>query len=458
MEKGWMRQRAKENNDAGIKNLHCIFTIRLTKLSTIMKNRSTRRDFIKKSAFTAGALTIVPRHVLGGPGFIAPSDKINFGYIGAGKQVTTLLNEFIKLPEVKVIAASDVDSKKLKRFTGWVEDYYSENPSKNKYVGCTAYSDYKELLERSDIDAVVVVTPDHLHAEISIDTLNAGKDVYCEKPMAHTIKEGRAMVDATRRNKRVFQTGSMQRSWNDFRKASELVHNGYIGEISKVLVNVGGPGKLCDLPEEPKPDYLNWDAWVGPAVWRPYNKVLSPPIEDDNWPMWRSYLAYGGGGLADWGAHMFDIAQWALGMDESGPVKIVPPNDTNADRGLAFHYANGVEMVHEDFGRGYAVRFIGSEGTLDVSRSFLDSNPDNIVSAEIKDSDKRLYFSDNHYKNFTTSIKERTKPICDVEIGHRSASVCSLGNIGYQLGRTLNWDPVKEQFLNDAVANRLRSK
>lgn len=357
-----------------------------------------------------------------------------------------------------MIAASDIDSKKLDRFKNWTEEYYSSNPPKKRYKGCDTYSDYKELLARKDIDAVVIATPDHWHALQSIDALNAGKDVYCEKPMAHTIEEGRAMVIATRSNERVFQTGSMQRSWADFRKACELVRNGYLGEISKVLVNVGGPGIPCDLPAQPQPDYLDWNAWVGPAVWRPYNAVLSPPIEDTGWPRWRDYIAYGGGTLADWGAHMFDIAQWALGMDESGPVKIVPPEDPEAQFGARFYYDNGVEMVHEDFGRGFAVRFIGSEGTLDVSRSFLDSNPAGIVTAELKESDQRLYHSDNHYSDFTDAIRERTKPICDVEVGHRSATVCSLGNIAYQLGRPLDWDPVMEQFTNDAVANRLRSK
>ncbi len=423
-----------------------------------MSTATNRRDFLKKSVLTAGAFTIVPRHVLGGPGFIAPSDRINFGYIGNGKQVKTLLDSFIRLPEVRVVAASDVDSKKLTRFKNWTEEYYSANPPKKRYKGCDTYSDYRELLARRDIDAVVIATPDHWHALQSIDALNAGKDVYCEKPMAHTIEEGRAMVKATRKNERVFQTGSMQRSWADFRKACELVRNGYLGEISKVLVNVGGPGIPCELPGQPQPDYLDWNAWVGPAVWRPYNAVLAPPIEDDGWPRWRDYIAYGGGTLADWGAHMFDIAQWALGMDESGPVKIVPPEDPGAQFGARFFYDNGVEMVHEDFGRGYAVRFIGSEGTLDVSRSFLDSNPAGIVTAELKDSDDRLYHSDNHYSDFTGAIKARTKPICDVEVGHRSSTVCSIGNIAYQLGRPLDWDPVMEQFTNDAVANRLRSK
>lgn len=423
-----------------------------------MNNKTDRRDFLKKTLLTAGAFTIVPRHVLGGPGFIAPSDKINFGYIGTGKQVRTLLNSFIDLQEVKVVAACDVDSKKLARFRGWVEEYYSENPPKKKYKGFDTYADYKELLARKDIDAVIVATPDHWHAIQAIDALKAGKDVYCEKPLAHTIEEGRAMVNATRDNGRVLQTGSMQRSWKDFRKACELVRNGYVGEISKVLVNVGGPGKFCDLPGQPQPDYLDWNAWVGPAVWRPYNAVLAPPIEDNGWPMWRDYMAYGGGIYADWGAHMFDIAQWGLGMDDSGPVRIIPPKERMARWGLVYIYDNGVEMVHENFGRGYAVRFIGSEGTLDVSRSFLDSNPGNIVTATLGAGDQPLYRSESHYRDFIEAIQNRSKPVADVEIGHRSATVCSLGNIGYQLARPLDWDPVMEQFKDDAVANRLRSK
>ncbi|MCF8225265.1 MAG: Gfo/Idh/MocA family oxidoreductase [Bacteroidales bacterium] len=417
-----------------------------------------RRDFIKKAVIGTGVITIVPRHVLGGPGYTAPSDRINFGYIGTGKQSSTLLNSFIGLPEVYVRAASDVDSKKLNRFNEWVNAYYAEHSPGKKFKGIELYGDYREMLERKNIDAVVVAAPDHWHARQSIDAMRSGKDVYCEKPMAHTIKEGRMMVATARKFERVFQTGSMQRSWDDFRKACELVYNGYLGEISKVIVNVGGPAMSCDLPEQSEPEYLDWDAWIGPAVWRPYNEVLSPPIEQDHWPRWRDYMEYGGGILADWGAHMFDIAQWALGMDGSGPVKIVPPDDRDAIRGLKFYYDNGIEMVHEDFGRGWAVRFIGSEGSLDVSRSFLDSSPENIVTHTIGGSDKRLYYSDNHYADFTNSIKERTKPVCDVETGHRSATVCSLGNIGYQLGRELEWDPVLEQFKNDGVANRLRSK
>jgi predicted dehydrogenase len=419
---------------------------------------SSRRDFLKKSALSAAAFTIVPRHVLGGPGYVPPSDRIGFGFIGTGKLISGLVYRFLEIPEVQVLAGSDIDQMKLARFKDSVETYYSENLAKKRYRGCAGYPDYTELLGRKDIDAVVVATPDHWHAIQTIDALNAGKDVYCEKPLAHTIEEGRKMVEATRRNGRVLQTGSMQRSWPDFRKACELVRNGYLGDISTVLVNVGDPGISCNLPAQPEPEYLEWERWIGPAVWRSYNEVLSPPIEQDHFPMWRRYIEYGGGILADWGAHMFDIAQWALGMDDSGPVHIIPPEDPTATRGCKFIYANGIEMFHQDFGRGWAVRFIGTEGTLDISRKFLDSDPANLVTHEIGGSDERVYLSENHYRNFTGSIKDRSKPICDVETGHRSATVCSLGNLAYQLKRPLEWDPVMEQFKDDAIANRLRSK
>ena len=283
---------------------------------------------------------------------------------------------------------------------------------------------------------------------------NAGKHVYCEKPMAHTVAEGRAMVNAMHRNKVVMQTGSMQRSWENFRHACELVRNGYIGNVKEVLVTVGDPGIACDLPAMDVPSYLNWNGWVGPAVFKPFNPELAPPIEQDIYPHWRNYKEYGGGILSDWGAHMFDIAQWGLGMDKSGPVKFIPPAG-NATRGLTMIYENGVVMKHVDFGRGFAVRFIGDKGLLDISRDFIDSSPGNIALATLGSNNKRLYYSNDHYKDWLDCIKTGRQPICDVETGHRTSSVCCLANIAYWLRRPLDWDPQKEQFKNDAEANLL---
>lgn len=418
----------------------------------------SRRNFLLNSTLAAGAFTLVPRKVLGGKKYVSPNDKINIGFIGTGIQAKGLFERFAELPDVQVTACCDVDSQKLEQFKKKAELYYAAKTGKNMYNGLNTFEKYEELIAQPGIDAVLIFTPDHWHAIPAIAAMKAGKDIYCEKPMAHTIFEGRAMVDATRKYNRVFQTGSMQRSWWEFRHACELVRNGYLGEIKKVLVNVGDPGIACDLEGGPAPGYLNWDSWLGPAPKRSYHEILSPPAEQTHFPMWRDYSEYGGGILSDWGAHMFDVAQWGLGMDNSGPVKLIPPADRKAVRGLKFIYKNGVEMYHEDFERGWGVRFIGSEGTIDISRSFIESKPKNIVYKRLGDNDTKLYRSSNHYTDWTDAIRNRTKPICDVEIGHRTASVCNIANIAYQLGRSLDWDPEKEEFKNDPEANKLRSK
>lgn len=418
-----------------------------------------RRNFLKQSATLAAGFFIVPRFVLG-KGFTPPSDKITLGFIGLGKQTRGLVGRFAAEKNAQIIAGCDVFSGKQDYFKNWVAQKYSDLGEKRDLNSISTYLDYKELLERTDLDAVVIATPDHWHALPAIDAMKAGKDVYCEKPMAHTVKEGRMMADAAVKYSRIFQTGSMQRSNANFLKACELVRNGYLGKISKALVSVGDPAVSYDLAEEPLPKDLDWNRWCGASKIVPYNAIIAPTSpEDKNWAMWRAYKEFGGGILSDWGAHMFDIAQWALGMDESGPVKFIPPAQKDAKRGLKMVYANGIEMVHEDFGRGYAVRFIGSEGTLDISRQFLESTPENIITAELIPSDTRLYKSENHYQDWLTAIKNRSQTICNAETGHRSASVCNLANIAYQLGQTLDWDPVNEKFVSSpSSANKLRTK
>lgn len=401
------------------------------------------------------AFSIVPRFVIGGPGYKAPSDMINLGFIGTGKQSRSLLNSFKE--KANIIAGADVDALKLNYFQSLLEKYYTNARKDGKgldYKGFTAYEDYKEIIARKDIDAVVISTPDHWHAIQAIQSSNAGKHVYCEKPLAHSVEEGRAMVDAARKNKIVFQTGSMQRSWKNFRHAAELVRNGYLGKISEVLVSVGDPPMKCDLPAKPLRAGLNWEQWIGPAQFREFSPVLAPPVEEDIFPKWRDYKEYGGGMVSDWGAHMFDIAQWALGMDESGPVKFIPSEGT-AKRGLQMVYENGIIMKHQDFGRSNTVRFIGEKGRLDVSRSILDSDPANIVSATIQPNETRLYESNDHYLDWLDCIKTGKKPVCDVEIGHRTSSVCNVANIAYALRRPLEWNPAKEKFKNDKEANVL---
>ncbi len=415
-----------------------------------MKNN--RRKFLADAAKATLAFTIVPRFVLGGKGYLPPSDRINLGFIGTGKQGRGLLNSFAD--KAQVVAGADADTKKLALFQSLAEKAYAAAAGKNDYKGFKAYKDMRELLQRTDIDAVVIATPDHWHAVATVLAANAGKHVYCEKPLAHSIEEGRAMVNAMAKNKKILQTGSMQRSWKNFRQACELVRNGYIGQVKEVLVSVGDPSVPFTLPAEPVPDYLDWEAWVGPAPFKSFNAELSPPVEKDIYPNWRLYKEYGGGMVSDWGAHMFDIAQWGLGMDKTGPVKILPPPG-NVTKGLVLVYANGIQVKHQDFGRNYGVRFIGEKGKIDISREYLDSDPANIATATIQPNEIHLYNSPDHYHDWLNCIKTNQQPICDAETGHRTSSICCLTNIGYWLRKPLDWDPAKEQFINNPEANTL---
>lgn len=414
-----------------------------------------RRNFIAQTTKAALAFTIIPRHVMGGSGFLAPSDKINLGWIGSGKQSYVLLKGINGCKETLIQAVCDVDSKKLSHFVGLANK--AHEASSKTGVDIKSYRNYREILERKDIDAVVIATPDHWHAQMAVDAAKAGKDIYCEKPLSLTISEGRAMVDATKKYKRVFQTGSMQRSMFNFRQAAELVSNGYIGQIKEINVSVGEPVKQCDLPSMPIPEYLDWDLWIGPSLYRGYHPTLSPPIEDNKWAWWRGYRDFGGGYITDWGAHMFDIVQWALGMDNSGPVQFIPPKTPDAKSGLSFIYANGVKVNHKKWGPGNAIQFIGDKGKIEVSRGFIKSTPENLASMKFTDKDKRLYLSENHYQDWIEAIKKRSKPICDVEIGHRSATICNAVNIAYELQKDLKWDPVKEIFDNE-YANAMRNR
>lgn len=410
-----------------------------------------RKDFLKNTMLAAAGLTIVPRHVLGGTNFLAPSDRINLGYIGTGKQVRTLLNGLGKLPETMVIAASDVDKNKLATF---VKDATKINEAKTKNQ-VLSYPDYRELLQRKDIDAIVVASPDHWHALHVIDSAKNGKDIYCEKPLALTIDEGRAMVDAVTKYNRVLQTGSMQRSQQYFRQAAEAVINGYIGNVHTINVSVGGPVMQCDLTTLPTPEYLDWDMWVGPSLYRGYNPVLSPPIDSPDWAGWRWYRDFGGGYIADWGAHMFDIVQWAMGMDASGPTEFVPPKHPAATEGLYYKYANGTVVHHKRWTNDNAIQFIGSEGTIEVSRSYIKFSNPTLNELKLKANDKRLHYSDNHYADWVKSIKDRSKPVASVEIGHRTSSICSAVNIAYELQKDLKWNPKTELFDN-AYANQMK--
>lgn len=424
-----------------------------------MPSKSKRRDFLRTAGLAGAGFFIVPRHVLGGTSstgvrYVSPNDKINLGFIGAGgKQGRILSGSFYKTDQVNFVAGSEVYAEKANAFLDRLAGLYKADNKSFDTSSVKMFGDYRELLQQKNVDAVVIATPDHQHAVMAVNAAAAGKDIYCEKPMALTVKEGRAMVNATRKHKRVFQTGSMQRSWKEFRQAVELVRNGTIGEIKKVKVNVGPPPVLYDLKADPLPAGLDWEAWLGPNAFEHFNAELAPPITKDVYPNWRLYKPFGGGMVTDWGAHMFDIAQWALDMDASGPVKLVPPNES-AGTPLTFYYANGVEMTHEKWEWGNAVHFIGTEGEIKVQRGKLETTPATLKDKVMGEKDKRVYFSENHYTDFLNAMRKRSKPICDVEVGHRTSSVCNIANICYAVGQPLQWDPVKEKFDLD-IANSL---
>jgi predicted dehydrogenase len=410
----------------------------------------SRRRFLTSTVLGAAAAPLIlPSSVWAAEGGAAPANRITMGFIGVGTQGRGLLGGFLGKKDVQVVAVCDVDTTRREHSKKTVEDRYSKQAG-STYKGCATYTDFRELIARKDIDAVVIATPDHWHEIPVVRAADAGKDIYCEKPLSLTIREARRMVEAVRRNKRVLQTGSMQRSSNEFRKACELVRNGRIGKIKQIIVDVGGPSKPCDLPEEAMEPGLDWNLWVGPAPMRAYSSVLSPRGIHKGFPAWRNYREYSGGMMTDWGAHHFDIAQWGLGMDESGPVEIIPPEDPKAKRGVRYLYANGAEMIHGNSG---GVLFIGENGKITVNRGKFKAEPDGIDQEPIPENGVKLYKSSDHLQDFLTCIRTRERPICDVEVGCRSVTVCHLGNLAYWNHRRLKWDPAKEQFIGDDEAN-----
>jgi predicted dehydrogenase len=388
-----------------------------------------------------------------GPG---PNGRINLGFIGVGIMGRGHVESFLRFQNVQVVAVCDVHRVRRDYSVDRVHRAYAQARKSGAYRGCAAYADFRELLARRDIDAVVIATPDHWHAIPAILAARAGRDVYCEKPLSLTIAESRAMVRAAREHEVVFQTGSQQRTEFDgkFRKAVEYVRSARIGRVRTVRVGVSGPAKPCDLPAEQTPDGVDWEMWNGPSPARAFSHVLCPLGNHNHFPAWREYREYGGGGLADMGAHHFDIAQWGLNMDHSGPRELHPPG--RGGTGLRYVYASGVEMFH---GGPSGCTFEGTEGTIYVDRDRLESRPASILQQPLTVRDFHLpAAAANHRQNWLDCIRSRQRPVADVEIGARTAQICQLGNIAYQLRRTLRWDPEREEFHSDEAANRLRSR
>ena len=420
-----------------------------------MKKGISRRHFLGTTALGLAGMAVIPALTSSCQSKKPASLKeIRLGFIGLGRQSMFLLNGFMQVPGVRVMAGSDVYGVKCKRFVKRVTNFYA---GKGETVKIDTYEKYQDLLGREDIDAVVIAAPDHYHAVIAVAAVKAGKDVYLEKPLTFTIREGQELRKAVRDNNRILAVGSQQRSDPNFQHAVKLVQDGKLGKISKAHAYVGAPPKPYDLPEETLPADLNWDLWLGPLTCNVhYNNELDPlitvdPDQDETiWGAWRWYRETGGGFTTDWGAHMFDIVQWGLKMDNSGPVEISPVGD--GTEFMTFKYADGVVMTSEPFDEKLTkgVKFIGENGWIEVSRGYFQAS-DPAWVPEKKEEDPNVPYETKipHQINFIESVREHKDPVVPVETGHRTCTVCTLGNIACDLKRTVYWDPSTETFVND---------
>ena len=420
-----------------------------------MSNLSRRRFL----GTAAGVLApyVITGNALGAPGIPPASERLVVGSIGVGGMGTNDMRSFLHNPECVVAALCEVDARRGKTRQAEVHEHYGNRD-------CRLYGDFRELLAQGDIDAVHVSTPDHWHALIAIAACRAGKDVYCQKPLALTIAESQAMVRAVRRHGRILQTGTQRRSERNFRFGCELVHNGRIGEVTHVDCELtwGMRSGQDDFRPDPMPvpDYFNYDMWLGPAPWAPYHVRRCHG-------RFRWILDYSGGILTDRGAHLNDIVQWGLGMDGTGPVEIEGSGtflsgglyDTASPMEVHYTYANGKRATTRTTGR-YCITFTGTEGWIRIWAlgGGIDAEPAGLLRTKIGPRDVRLYESVDPYGNFVECVRTRREPICPVEVGHRSTTICHLGNIALRLNRKLRWNPESERFVDDPEADRMRSR
>ena len=397
----------------------------------------SRRSFLGRAGALIAAPLVVPSHVLGLGDKPAPSERIQVGFIGSGHRSRLLMSQMPAAGEI--IAICDCDSRRC------------DQALKEKKANWHVYKHYRELLEAKDIDAVVVPTTDHGRVLTCIHACQAGKDIYAEKPLTLTIHEGRALVQAVEKYKRVFQTGTQQRSMEMNRYACELVRTGGIGKLHTVLgVNYGGPGS-CDYTEtEPLPKEVDWDTWLNSTPYHDYSSKRQRG--------WMGCRAYSGGQMTNWGAHGLDQIQWALGMDGTGPVELWTEG-TGSRAPVSYRYANGVVVKLELSGApmGGAV-FLGDKGKIEIDRNRFKATPEELVKDPPEAQTAEIWEGPGwqakfHIGNWLECIKTRGRPVSDAEVGHRSVSVCHLANIVRQLGRKIQWDPTKEEFVGDEEAN-----
>ena len=420
-----------------------------------MKNLP-RRKFLRNALAATAGVSVLPL----AKGFaLGANDTIRIGFIGLGQQAINLLNGFNTIKDVKIVAGADVYGIKRERFKMRLEEFQKQ---KNQSIEVDTYKDYRKIIDRNDIHAVVIATPDHWHAIMAIDAANSGKDIYQEKPITFTIKESIKVAEAVRRNNIIFATGSQQRSDKNYQHAVNMVHREAFGELTKVQAYVGPGPDPYNLPEEQVPADLDWQQWIGPMPYVHYNSALNPPITIDPpsnetfWARWRYYKETGGGFTCDWGAHNFDIGQWGLKKDHSGPVKVIPPGYKDT-KYLTFVYDNGIEMTNEayDENKTRGVKFWGEDGWIEVSRGKIAASDSSLLPSKEENEESELYErSPVHLENFIHAVKRRIDPIVPVEIGQRTAACSILGNVAYELNRPVSWSPEEQYFINDPEAEK----
>ncbi|MFH1740084.1 MAG: Gfo/Idh/MocA family oxidoreductase [bacterium] len=435
-------------------------------------SRLSRRTFLSRSA-GYGASCLVSAPFILSPGVLAksgktgPNERVGIGMIGMGRQaIYSNLKSFLDSPDTQVVAVCDVDSWRLEKAREAVEAHYSGNSGSGTYKGCSTHRDFREVLTRDDVDAVMISTPDHWHVPIAVAAARAGKDICCEKPLTLSIAEGRILSDTVKECGRVFRTDSEFRSLEVFHRQCELVVNGRIGEVRTIRTGVPKGDVSCPpQPEMPVPEELDYDMWLGPAPLAPYTLKRVHPRQDYSRPGWMRVRDYCEGMITNWGAHLNDIAQWGNGTERTGPVAVEGRGEYPSEGlwnvllslDVEYTYANGVRLIYK-IDRPY-VRFEGSEGWIeaDYSERKLTAHPESILKSEIKSDEIHFPLKDEK-RDFIDAVKTRGQTLEDAEVGHRTTSLCQLGHIAIQVGQKLRWDPETEKFADHDEANRLLSR
>ncbi len=421
--------------------------------------RITRRQFLASAAPLAAMPYFVPAAALGRRDAAAASERITLGLIGLGIRGTAHLRTFLTLADAQIVAVSDLFRSRRQKAKKNIEDHYAGTRGAGAYKGCDTYNDFRELLARKDIDAVVISTPEHWHALTGIAAAKAGKDIYGEKALTLTVAEGQALCKTVRRYRRVFQVGTQQRSGRNFRFACELARNGYLGQLHTVKVGVPGGHALGDAPAIPVPAGFDYNMWIGPAPFKPYNAVrCTSPVG------WYHIYDYCAGWIEAWGVHHIDIALWGAPSLASSRLEVegtaVFPTEGLGNTSLTwrveFTGADGLRLSFSDNGHHkQGCRFEGDKGWVHVNRSGISAEPESLLKVAIKPNDEHLYESGHHWVNFLECMRSRRDPAAPVEAGHAATTVTLIADIATRLGRRLTWDWKSERFVNDEEANRM---